>query len=122
MKDDDGFVEVTIENNTEVWDRLAPIQGTLINVKINVGPNESMLYELRTKRGVVGVWGSAVLDTKFASIANGSMVKIEPMGEVKSEKTGRKYQDFKVFVKPPEFEEVLDGAEPLDEPLPSFEG
>lgn len=113
----DGFVEVTMENNSEIWDRQKPITGKLVSVKTNIGPNESMLYELKTETSIIGVWGSTVLDTKFAGIQNGSMVKIEPLGEVKSEKTGRKYQDFKVFVKPPDFEEVL----PEDKPLPDFE-
>lgn len=118
----DGFVEVTAEN-TPTWDRIKPITGKLVGVKSNVGPNESMLYTLQTDSGNIGVWGSTVLDTKFMGIQNGSMVKVEPMGQQKSPTTGRTYQDFKVFVKPPEFTEVLDGAEPLnDEPLPKFEG
>lgn len=120
---DDGFVEVTAENSP-TWDRIAPITGKLVGVKSNVGENESMLYTLQTDNGNIGVWGSTVLDTKFAGIQNGSMVKIEPLGKQKSEKTGRTYNDFRVFVKPPEFKEVLDGAETLsdDEPLPKFEG
>lgn len=121
MKDD--WTEITAESG-EVWDRQAPITGKLVSSKSNIGPNESNLYNLQTENGLVGVWGSTVLDTKFAGIQNGSMVKIEPMGKQKSEKTGRTYQDFRVYVKPPEFTEVLDGAEklPSDEPLPSFEG
>ena len=123
MKEDNSWTEVTAESG-ETWDRQAPITGKLVGVKTNIGPNESNLYSLQTDKGVVGVWGSTVLDTKFAGIQNGSMVKIEPMGKQKSEKTGRTYQDFRVFVKPSEFAEVLPGSEhlPNDEPLPSFEG
>lgn len=101
----DGFTEVTMEAS-ETWDRKDVVQGKLVSVKSNIGPNESMLYTLDTANGKIGIWGSTVLDTKFAGIPNGSEVRIEPQGEVKSEKTGRSYQDFKVFVKPPEFEEI----------------
>jgi hypothetical protein len=107
-----NWAEITAETNDEVWDRKAPIEGTLVDIKSDIGPNESMLYVLKTKDGKVSLWGSTVLDTKFEGIANGSQVRIEPQGKVKSEKTGREYQDFKVFVKPPKFKEV----QPKDEP------
>lgn len=103
----DDWREIVAETNSEVWNREKPLEGSLISVKNNVGPNESMLYVLKTKDGEVAVWGSTVLDTKFAEIERGSQVRIEPQGKVKSEKTGREYQDFKVFVKPPVFEEVF---------------
>lgn len=99
--------EVSLENN-EIWNRQTTITGKLVDIKSNVGPNESILYTLDTDDGRVGVWGSTVLDTKMAGVQRNSMVKIEPQGETKSEKTGRKYQDFKVYVKPPEFTEVKD--------------
>jgi len=123
MNEDKSWEEITAQTG-ETWDRTAPIVGKLVGVKSNVGANESMLYQLKTEDGIIGVWGSTVLDTKFAGIQNGSMVKIEPMGKQKSEKTGRTYQDFRVFVKPPEFEEILDGGEKLpdDEPTPEFKG
>jgi hypothetical protein len=100
--------EIVAETNDVVWDRQKPIEGRLVDVKSDIGPNESMMYVLKTDKEKVSVWGSTVLDTKFQGIANGSLVRIEPQGKVKSEKTGREYQDFKVFVKPPEFEEVKD--------------
>jgi hypothetical protein len=109
---DDGFTEVTAENN-ETWDRQATITGKLVDVKSGVGPNESMLYTLETEDGRIGVWGSTVLDTKMAGIQRNSMVKIVPQGETKSEKTGRKYQDFKIYVKAPAFEEVIDAGDEL---------
>lgn len=112
---DKEWTEVTAETNSEVWARDKPIEGQLVKVQSGVGPNESMLYTLKTDSGNVSVWGSTVLDTKFAEIENGSMVKIEPQGEVKSEKTQRKYQDYKVFTIPPAYKEI-EGAEPLPEP------
>jgi hypothetical protein len=116
----DGWSEVTVETNDEIWDRKAPIEGKLVDVKSDIGPNESWLYTLQTKSGKVSLWGSTVLDTKFSGIANGSMVRVEPQGKVTSEKSGRTYQDFKVFVKPPEFEEVKDKDESEPEMPPDF--
>lgn len=104
--------EISVEDS-DMWDRQKPLEGKLVKVQSNVGPNESMLYTVKTQEGNVGVWGSTVLDTKFAGIANESMIRVEPQGKVKSEKSGREYQDFKVFVKPPEFEEVDTDKEPL---------
>lgn len=101
----DGFTEVTMENN-ETWDRSNTLVGKLVEVKSGLGANNSMLYTLEANGERIGVWGSTVLDTKMAGVQRGSMVKIEPQGEVVSEKTKRTYQDFKVFVKPPEFTEV----------------
>lgn len=47
----------------------------------------------------VGVWGTSVLDTKFAQIAQGKMVAIEYQGKKQSEKRkGSSYHDFKVGV------------------------
>jgi hypothetical protein len=117
MSDTKSWQEVTMENS-ETWDRKESIEGKLVKVQESVGPNESMLYTLKTDKGMIGVWGSTVLDTKFEGISNGSMVKIEPQGKVKSEKTGREYQDFKVFVKPPEFEEVTDVPDDLSFDMP----
>lgn len=122
-----------------MWDRKEPIEGTLVSVKAEVGPNESMLYTIKTEKGNVGVWGSTVLDTKLGQLATGSLIRIEPLGEVVSEKTKRKYQDFKVLFKEPVFSEVesqehpqepKDTKEVVDDifgdteevPPPSFEG
>lgn len=114
MADKNNWKEVVAEEGS-VWDRKDPIEGKYINYKEKVGPNESKLYTLKTKEGEVGVWGSTVLDTKFAQIQRNSMVKIEPLGETKSEKSGRTYQDYKVFVIPPAFEEVDDAPINLDD-------
>lgn len=110
-----SWTEIVAETNDEVWDRKSPIEGKLVDIKSDVGPNESMLYVLSTKEGKISVWGSTVLDTKFSNIENGSLVRIEPQGKVKSEKTGREYQDFKVFSDTPKLEEV-DPSEVPDFP------
>lgn len=108
----DKWVEVTVDTDSIVWDRKKAIEGVYTSVKEKVGPNESMLYTLKTKDGDVSVWGSTVLDTKFAQIKIGSKVMIEPLGITKSEKTGRNYQDFRVFFIPPTYQEIDD--EPIN--------
>lgn len=93
-----------------MWDKKTTISGRLVSAKDAIGPNNSKLYTLATETGEVGLWGSTVLDNKFERIELGSMVKIEPLGEAKSEKTGRNYQDFRVFFKP-KAEEPIDMKE-----------
>ena len=85
-----------------VWDRSAPIEGELINVRDNVGPNSSMLYVVLTTEGEVAVWGSTALDGKLAELHLHDQVRIEPLGKKKSPKTGREYWDFKVSYMPAE--------------------
>lgn len=88
--------EVSVENN-EAWDRQGSIQGSYVQKKTKVGPNESNMYMLKTDKGVVGVWGSAVLDSKFNEVPLGAEVKVESLGKQKSENTGREYYDYKLF-------------------------
>jgi len=95
----DGWNEVSI-NDSVTWDRESPIEGVYVSKKDNVGANESRLYVIKTDKGDVSVWDSTVLHSKFSEIEIGCKVRIEPLGEIKSEKTGRSYMDFKVFWKP----------------------
>lgn len=94
----------------EVWDRQETLQGIYIERQENVGPNNSMMYLVKTDKLTVSVWGSTILDARFAEIPIGSEVKIEPLGETKSEKTGRSYMNFKVMYRSAPFEEA--GAKP----------
>lgn len=84
----------------ETWNREDTIEGLYVRKRTNIGANDSNMYVLQVKDGEVGVWGSTVLDTKFEEIPVGSKVRIEPLGKVKSEKTGRSYIDFKVLYIP----------------------
>lgn len=79
-----------------VWDRSAPIEGELISARENVGPNGSYMYVVKTEDGEVGVWGSTALDGKLHELSIHDQVRIEPLGKVKSPKTGREYWDFRV--------------------------
>ena len=99
------------------WDKTGTLIGTYKRHKENVGANESHVYEIEvTDNGdteLYTVWGSSVLDNKFSEIPVGSMVKIEALGEAKSPKTGRTYNDFKVMFKPVEqsIEDIFPGSE-----------
>lgn len=99
-----------------VWDRKLPIEGELLRAKEGVGPNESMLYEVKTEKdGIIAVWGSTVLDARLSDVPIGSTVRIEPQGLTKSPKTSREYMDFKVLYKDTPFKEVFDGAEEISD-------
>lgn len=100
----DEWQEVGNSGESETWDKQGTLIGTYKRHKTNVGPNESNVYEIEVttdgESQLYSVWGSTVLDTKFEQIPVGSMVKIEALGEAKSPKTGRTYNDFKISVKP----------------------
>lgn len=72
------------------------VTGILFNIKENVGPNNSKLYELEIGDELVGVWGSSILDQKMAKVQVGNEVKIVYNGKKISEKTKRQYKDFSV--------------------------
>lgn len=78
------------------------ISGYYVNLKTDVGRNESNLYEIKLKTGeLVGIWGSGLLDGKFKEIPMGSEVRITYLGvcQPKTPK-GRAYQNFKVEFDP----------------------
>lgn len=100
--------EVGGGGDTEMWNREGSIEGVYVSSKSNVGPNDSMVYTIRTKDGTIGVWGSTVLDSKFEQISTGSEVRVTSLGKAKSQR-GTEYYDYKVEVKPNEgVEKVKD--------------
>lgn len=100
MATKDEWQEIVMKTDGDTWDREDTIEGELLGVKNNVGPNSSNLYTLLTTKGEIGVWGSTVLDTKLGELSKGDQVKIEPLGKTKSPQTGREYWDFRVSYKP----------------------
>lgn len=98
--------EVGGGDSSDMWNREGSIEGVYINSKSNVGPNNSMVYTIRTKDGDVGVWGSTVLDSKFEQISTGSEVRVTSLGKQKSQR-GTEYHDYKVEVKPNEGVETV---------------
>lgn len=102
MDNNNGWTEVGGENS-EMWNGEGSVIGTLIGRQSNVGPNNSMKYNLQQESGeVIGVWGSTVLDTKLEQVANGTEVKITFLGKRDSKGGRGQYKDFKVEMKPVE--------------------
>ena len=99
----DDAVEANAQSN-ETWDSTSstPIIGKYIGRKDNVGPNQSSIYNLVNEEDgeIWGVWGSAVIDSKFAEIPLNSRVRIEYLGK-KPGKRGE-FKDYSVKYKAPE--------------------
>lgn len=86
---------------TPAWDfkENPEFEGTLVAIRSNVGPNESMLYEFKQEDGArAAVWGSAGLDNTMNDVEVGSKVKIVFEGMKTNEATGREFKAFKVYV------------------------
>ncbi len=81
------------------------IEGILKDKRENVGANNSMLYSLQTKEGLVGVWGSAILDSRMIGVDVEDQIKItyKGLGEAKGGHNAPKI--FKVEV---DVEEVVE--------------
>lgn len=72
--------------------------GFFVDVETEVGPNKSNLYTFRKEDGdIIGVWGNTILDNRLRGLEMGDKIKIIYRGKVKSPKTGREYNDFRVL-------------------------
>ena len=118
-------IEPTVTDN---WDYKkegagSEIVGKLTNIKDDVGPNGSKVYEIRTKDGVKSFWGSVILDARLQNISIGGEVRIVYKGSEISDKSGRPYHNFDVFnrMDPELKEEPIDLSEipELDQDLDS---
>lgn len=94
-----AFKEVTAQNPKWDFAEEKELTGRLVSKETNVGPNNSYLYTIKREDGsFVSVWGSTVLDKRFALIEQNSLVKLIYKGRVNNEKSGRSYHDFSVLV------------------------
>lgn len=91
-----NWKEVTLEEGN-IWDKENPLDGVLVNVDNEVGPNKSKMYTIKTGDSETKLWGSTVLDDKLMGVPNGTHVKIEYNGKQMGKK-GTQYHDFKVFI------------------------
>ena len=120
---------------TLVWDKEMETEGKVylgdavigkyVDKKEHVGDNDSNIYMLEVEKEgekmLVSMWGTFILDDKFAhgfqgkAIPLGAMVKIEYLGKQKSQKGGRTYRSFKVGYAIPEtkFEETDNASTPV---------
>lgn len=76
------------------------ITGTYIRKDTRVNPDgsQSVLYVLKTENGLVGVNSSAMIARGLEQIPEGSTVKIIYRGKARSQKTGREYNNYSVYV------------------------
>lgn len=76
------------------------IEGKFVEKKENIGINQSNIYLIQTESAAepVGVWGSTVLDGKFANIPVGNSVRIVFTGLKQGKAAGRKpYKTYDVY-------------------------
>ena len=64
----------------------------------NPDGSDSILYLVETSEGMVGVNASATITRALEQIPYDTTVKIVFNGQAKSQKTGRSYNDFKVYM------------------------
>lgn len=106
-----------MDANTDVWDKSEILEGKFSKVEQDVGPNKSKMYTIETDKGEVKVWGSTVLDDKLIGVSQGTYVKIEYEGKMKSKK-GAEYHSYKVFI---DLDSVSQEPPLNDEDIPFFE-
>jgi hypothetical protein len=98
--DDDPAVVEVGGFDSELW---APesvgdhVVGFRARTRFEVGPNKSTMYELETRDGLRSVWGATVLDNKMENVPEGSLVRIEFLGEKRGSEN--EYYDFSVKFK-----------------------
>ena len=98
----DGWTEVGGSQQTPTWkyQEQKEIVGVYKRMQMQVGPNKSNMYFLEQKDGSeVGVWGTSLLDDRFAKLEAGTEVKIVYQGKSTSPKTGRSYHNFSIYQK-----------------------
>ena len=94
------------ENTGNTWkpeNKDDEIEGLLVDIQNNVGVNNSTLYTIQEKETGenVGMWGSAVLDSRMKGIAAGMEVRIvyKGLGDAKPGKNPPKL--WQVFYREP---------------------
>ena len=102
-QDEWGDAREANAQSNETWDSTSttPIIGKFIGVKTDVGPNNSNIYNIVNEEDgqIWGVWGSAVIDSKFEEIPVNSRVRIEYLGK-KDGKRGQ-FKDYSIKFKAP---------------------
>lgn len=107
---DDKWVKLDSSAPTWEYTEEKEFIGVFVEKREHIGPNDSNLYMFENEKDhkLWGVWGSAVLDTRFKNLKVGEEVKIEYKGKTKSEKTGRSFHDFDVWHAKPVMEKIED--------------
>jgi len=92
------------------------IEGELVQVQENIGPNDSMLYSLKTPEGVTNVWGATILDQRMALVNLGDKLKITYQGKAEAKPGKNAAKIFKVEVDKEDEVPVVKVAKPADAP------
>ena len=93
----------------------------MVKTETEVGPNSSKMYTIKDDKGEeIKAWGSTVLDDKLSNVPNGSYVKLDYEGKLKSAK-GVNYHSFKVFIDLNEETDETSGYEKAKAMANSFE-
>ena len=75
------------------------VEGELVKIDTGVGKNESNVYTIKAEGGEeVGIWGTAVLDSRLNELELGTKVQIIYKGKRKNPETGRTFRDFSVSI------------------------
>ena len=77
------------------------IEGFLVRVQENIGPNNSMLYSIETSEGAKNVWGATILDSRMALVKVGEKIKITYKGLAEAKAGKKPAKIFKVEVDKP---------------------
>ena len=89
------------------------LEGIYKGKEENVGENNSTIYNIKTEKGMIGVWDSTVLAVRLKNIEIGEEVKIVYLGKVASKTKGRKaYHNYEVFHRKSDFIPVVEDNPP----------
>ncbi len=108
MEQENSKWEEVIEIMADVhnFQEEAELSGILTEKKENVGENQSWMYLIKKSDGnIVSVWGSTVLDSRFAKIEVGEEVRVIYQGKQQMQ-GGRSFHKYQVFHRPAPFKEA----------------
>ena len=90
----------------------AEFEGVFKETRTNLGKNNSSLHIFEDTKGKEwGIWGNAILDTRFKNNVAGQVVGIRYLGKELSEKSNNAYHNFNVYKQALEGEEEVDISE-----------
>lgn len=90
----------------------AEFEGVFKETRTNLGKNNSNLHIFEDTKGKeCGIWGNAILDTRFKTCVVGQVVGIQYLGKEVSEKSNNAYHNFNVYKQTIEDVEEVDISE-----------
>lgn len=74
------------------------IEGFLVRAQKDIGPNKANLYCIETSKGILNVWGAAILDSRMSLVKIGARVRITYKGLAEAKAGQNPAKIFKVEV------------------------